>query len=132
MLRYSLMPSDFHPHVLVLGENEDIDRLALVLRTFAAAQRDVDLNDEFFVRSPDTRLRITATPGARGIHSRAEEPYDLVWRLDAEQASSFATRLSDLAAQDLLSGSEHLDCEVQGEIPVWVSKGEFAEGFLKT
>ena len=132
MLRYSLMPSDFHPHVLVLGENEDIDRLASVLRAFAGARRDVDLNDESFVRSPDTRLRLTAAPGPRGIHSRADDAYDLVWRLDPDRAANFAARLSDLAVQNLLSGSEHLDCEVQGEIPVWVSKGEFAEGFLKT
>ena len=132
MLRYSLMPSDFHPHVLFLGENEDIGRLASVLRVFADAERDVDLNEEVFVWSPDTRLRITSAPGPRGVRSWADEPYDLVWRLDAEQALQFAGRLSNLAAQDLLSGSEHLDCEVEGEIPVWVSKGEFAEGFLKT
>ena len=129
MLRFSLMPSDYHPHVLFLGENDDIARLASILRAFAVTRSDIAFKDADAVRSPDTRLTLSSAPGPQGVHSQGDA-YDLVWRLDPERALLFASRLSDLAAEDRLSGSEHLDCEVQDEVPVWVSKGEFAEGFV--
>ena len=132
MLRFSLMPSDFHPLVLVLGEGADIERLADTLRAFAKRLQDVELGSPDYLVSSDTRIRITQTPGPRGVHAVADDKYDLLWRLDADQADRFATLLTTLAAAERLAGSEHLDCGVEGEIPVQVSKGEFAEDFLKT
>lgn len=131
MLRFSLMPSDYHPHLLMLGENSDITGLAQALSAFARDRCDNSFETSGAARSSDTRVRLTAEPGPRGVHPSGSDLFDVVWRLDAEQASEFAERLLDLAAADRLSGSEHLDCTVEGEIPVWVSKGEFAEDFLK-
>lgn len=132
MLRFSLMPSDYHPHLLMIGEGDDIRTLAKALSAFALEGGDVRLDDMGLARSGDTHVRLTGEAGPRGVHPGSPGCRDLVWRLDATQAAGFAARLLDLASDTRRSGSEHLDCSVEGEVPVWVSKGEFAEDFLKT
>ena len=132
MLRFSLMPSDFHPLVLILGEGRDIQRLSDTLRAFARQPHDIELGRSEHLMSSDTRIQITQTPGPLGVHAVADDKYDLLWRLDADRASHFARLLTNLAAATRLAGSEHLDCGVEDEIPVQVSKGEFAEDFLQT
>src|SRR6476619_6189713 len=67
MLRVGFLPSDFNPMMLMLGEAEDLRRLAAVLRRFARELTDVRLNALGCCAAPSTPLTVTASPGASGI-----------------------------------------------------------------
>jgi hypothetical protein len=121
MLRIAFLPSDFNPMVLVLGESEDLHRLAATLRRFAREPVDTPLEA--------ARISLTASQGPFGIHP-AGEPGALIWRLNAALAESFADRIDRLAQPARLAGSEILECTTGEEIPVKVSRGEYTDDFL--
>jgi hypothetical protein len=123
VLRISFLPSDFNPMVLVLGEAEDLHRLAATLRNFARAPADAPLER--------SRISLTASEGPLGIHP-ASEPGAFLWRLDAMHAEAFADRIDLLAQPSQLAGSEILECTNEEEIPVKVSRGECTEDFLRS
>ncbi len=121
MLRIGFLPSDFNPMVLMLGEAEDLHRLAGILRGFARDRRDTRLGS--------APITLTASPGAPGIQPAAD-PASFVWRLSAEQALAFAEQVDGLAQPSRLAGSELLECASEEEIPVKVSRGEYTDDFL--
>jgi len=122
MLRIGFLPSDFNPMLLMLGEAEDLHRLAATLRTFARAPAETTLEHSC--------VRLTASAGPLGVH-RAEEPGAFVWRLDAARAAAFADQVDGLAVRSRLAGSEILACTTEEEIPVKVSRGEYTDDFLR-
>ena len=122
MLRIKFLPSDFNPMVLVLGEAEDLHRLAATLRNFAGKPAEMPLEH--------SRICLTASVGPLGIHS-AGEPGAFLWRLDAAHAETFADQIDSLAQPSRVAGSEVLECTTEEEIPVKVSRGEYTEDFLR-
>ncbi len=120
MLRIGFLPSDFNPMVLVLGESEDLHRLAATLRHFAHHPAELPLGA--------SRIRLTASAGPLGVH--AAEPGAFVWRLDAAHAQMFADRIDALAQPSQLAGSDMLECTTEEAIPVKVSRGEYTDDFL--
>ena len=122
MLRVAFLPSDFNPMVLMLGEREDLHRLAATLRRFALAPADTAIER--------SRVSLTASDGPLGIHP-AGEPDAFLWRLDAATARTFADQVDSLAQPALLAGSEILVCTTEEEIPVKVSRGEYTDDFLR-
>jgi len=123
MLRIGFLPSDFNPMVLVLGESEDLHRLAATLRRFARESGDALLEA--------SRIKLTASDGPLGIH-HTTEPGTFLWRLDAAHAHAFADQIDSLAQPTRLAGSEILACTTEEEIPVKVSRGEYTDDFLLT
>ncbi len=121
MLRIGFLPSDFNPMVLMLGEAEDLHRLAATLRRFAHEPADTPLDGSC--------ICLTACDGPLGIH-QADNPGALLWRLDAAHAQGFADQIDSLAQPARLAGSEILECTTGEEIPVKVSRGEYTEDFL--
>lgn len=122
MLRIRFLPSDFNPMVLVLGEEEDLHRLAATLRRFAREAADAPLET--------SRISLTASDGPLGIHP-ASEAGGFLWRLDAAHAQAFADQIDALAQPTRLAGSEILACTTEEEIPVKVSRGEYTDDFLR-
>jgi hypothetical protein len=122
MLRVGFLPSDFNPMVLILGEAEDLHRLAATLRQFARAPVDATIER--------SSLRLTASAGPLGIHAAAE-PGALLWRLDQAYAETFADQIDQLAQPSRVAGSEILACTTDKEIPVKVSRGEYTDDFLQ-
>jgi hypothetical protein len=122
LLRIGFLPSDFNPMVLVLGEAEDLHRLAATLRHFARAPSEEPLEH--------SHINLTASAGPLGIHP-AHEPGAFLWRLDAAHADAFADQIDSLAQPSRLAGSEILECTTEEEIPVKVSRGEYTEDFLR-
>lgn len=122
VLRISFLPSDFNPMVLVLGEAEDLHRLAATLRNFARAPMDAPLER--------SRICLTGSVGPLGVHP-AGEPDRYVWRLDVAHAEMFANQIDSLAQPSRLAGSEILECTTEEEIPVKVSRGEYTDDFLR-
>ena len=123
MLRIGFLPSDFNPMVLMLGEAEDLHRLAATLRRFAREPADAAVG-------AFARHSLTASDGPLGIHP-AREPGTFLWRLDAAHADTFADQIDSLAQPSRLAGSEILECTTEEEIPVKVSRGEYTEDFLR-
>lgn len=121
MLRVGFLPSDFNPMVLMLGEADDLRRLATTLRRFAREPQDVSLDASC--------LCLTASGGPLGIHP-ADNPGTFLWRLDTAHAQSFADQIDSLAQPARLAGSEILECTAGEEIPVKVSRGEYTDDFL--
>ena len=122
MLRIGFLPSDFNPMVLMLGEAEDLHRLAATLRRFAREPADVPLER--------SRISLSASAGPLGVHATGEAGAFL-WRLDAAHAATFADQIDALAQPSLLAGSEILACTTEEEIPVKVSRGEYTDDFLR-
>ena len=121
MLRIAHLPSDFNPMVLVLGEPEDLHRLAATLRGFARASVDTPLEA--------SSIHLTGSEGPLGIHPAAT-PGTFVWRLDSAHAHTRADQIDSLAQPSRLAGSEILECTTAEEIPVKVSRGEYTDDFL--
>ena len=121
MLRIGFLPSDFNPMVLVLGESEDLHRLAATLRHFAREPADAPLETSC--------ICLTASDGPLGIHPAAA-PGAFLWRLDSAHAHAFADQIDSLAQPTRLAGSEILECTTEEEIPVKISRGEYTEDFL--
>jgi hypothetical protein len=122
MLRIAFLPSDFNPMVLVLGESEDLHRLAATLRRFARDNADAPLDS--------SRIRLTVSKGPLGIHPAAE-PGAFLWCLDSAHAQAFADQIDSVAQPSRLAGSEILECTTEEEIPVKVSRGEYTDDFLR-
>jgi hypothetical protein len=120
MLRVGFLPSDFNPMVLILGESEDLFRLAATLRQFAHHPGELPL--------AASRISLTASAGPLGVH--AAGPGAFVWRLDAAHAQMFADRIDALAQPSRLAGSVMLECTTAEAIPVKVSCGEYTDEFL--
>jgi hypothetical protein len=121
MLRIAFLPSDFNPMVLILGEAEDLHRLAATLRRFAHAPIELPIEH--------SRISLTASAGPLGIRPAAE-PGTFLWRLDATHAENFAAQIDTLAQPSRPAGSEILQCTGGEEIPVKVSRGEYTDDFL--
>ena len=121
MLRIGFLPSDFNPMVLILGEPEDLHRLAATLRRFAHEPTDAPLDVSC--------ICLTASDGPLGIHQAGNEG-TFLWRLDAAHAQAFADQVDSLAQPARLAGSEILECATDEEIPVKVSRGEYTDDFL--
>ncbi|HEY7577178.1 MAG TPA: hypothetical protein VH855_06250 [Acetobacteraceae bacterium] len=121
MLRVGFLPSDFNPMVLMLGEPEDLRRLAAALRRFARDPADTPIEH--------SSVRLSAGAGPLGIHAAAE-PGAFLWRLDQAHAQAFADQVDQLAQPSRLAGSEILACTTEEEIPVKVSRGEYTDDFL--
>lgn len=123
MLRIGFLPSDFNPMVLVLGEAEDLHRLAATLRRFARDPVDAPLDASC--------VRLTASDGPLGIHPENDDRDAFLWRLDPPHAHAFADQIDSLAQPTRVSGSEILECTTGEEIPVKVSRGEYTDDFLR-
>jgi hypothetical protein len=52
------------------------------------------------------------------------------WKLNGWQAARIAERIELLTPQEAKSGSDLIEVGSDGEIPVKVSRGEFADDFL--
>ena len=122
MLRVGFLPSDFNPMVLMLGEAEDLHRLAATLRQFARHPADATIERSSVV--------LTASAGPLGIHT-AVKSGAFLWRLDQEHAQAFADQIDQLAQPSRVAGSEILACTTEEEIPVKVSRGEYTDDFLQ-
>ena len=122
MLRIGFLPSDFNPMVLVLGEAEDLHRLAATLRRFAREPADAPLDASC--------VRLTASDGPLGIHQANDDTGAFLWRLDSAHAHAFADQIDSLAQPARLAGSEILACTTEEEIPVKISRGEYTDDFL--
>ncbi|MCC6778037.1 MAG: hypothetical protein IT537_15600 [Hyphomicrobiales bacterium] len=129
MLRVGYLPSDYHPLLLLLGEAEDMRRLAALLRAFAVAPQELSLGDSGFCVCAGTTVLLTATDTQPGLHPVAAGSRSLSWTLTVERAAHFADLLEQLATQT--SGSAVLDVGILGEIPVKASIGEYPDAFLR-
>jgi hypothetical protein len=131
MLRVGYLPSDFHPMVLLLGEAEDLRALAAVLRRCARERRAMPLEALAFCEMANgTRILLSCSDQAEGM--RSVPGGGLAWRLAPGSAEGFAELVEQLAVRSRVAGSEMLECETEGEIPVKVSRGEYTDDFLTT
>ena len=130
MLRLGFLPSDFNPMLLVLGEAEDLRRLAGVLRRFARDGADLALEAlPGCAAAPGTGVRLTAAKAAQGLHKLAGTDPRFAWALRPAEAEGFAARIEALAATP--AGSEMLEVgPPEASIPVKVSCGEYTDDFL--
>src|SRR5579859_1370678 len=78
MLRIGFLPSDFNPMMLMLGEAEDLHRLAATLRGFAREPADAPLDASC--------VRLAASDGPLGIHPANDDNGAFLWRLDRAHA----------------------------------------------
>ena len=122
MLRIGFLPSDFNPMMLMLGEAEDLHRLAATLRGFAREPADAPLDASC--------VRLAASDGPLGIHPANDDNGAFLWRLDRAHAQYFADQIDSLAQPTRVAGSEILECTTENEIPVKVSRGEYTDDFL--
>lgn len=132
MLRIGFLPSDFNPMLLMLGEQEDMRALGGVLRGFGRDGGTVRLDTLAFCAPRGTQVTLCGGDGPPGLHAQPDAPGAFVWRLDAETAAAFAALADGLAAASRKAGSELLACTQEEEIPVKISRGEYADDFLRT
>ena len=120
MLRFSYLPSDFHPMLLLLGEAEDLIKLATFLRLTVASGEANELETASFVAPSDTHVVITAGEAPLGLRPDAmvRNQKSFRWKLDADLAREFATKLEALGAPGRKAGSEELVADSPGETPV--------------
>ena len=133
MLRYSFLPSDFNPMVLLLGDSDDLRRMADILRRFSAEPTEIRFGDLDFCRSGDDTTIVLKGSGGRPGMRRVGEDRTFHWTLGAAAAEEFAAMVEELAEPDRRAGSEMLGPEAANEaggIPVKVSRGEFTDDFL--
>jgi hypothetical protein len=130
MLRIRFLPSDFNPMVLMLGEAEDFRALAGVLRYFSRDPIDTRIDRLAFCRPGGTALTMALAHGPSGVARHPADPDAWLWRLDPDRAAGFADLVESLSAPDRLAGSEMLECGLDDEIPVKISRGEYTEDFL--
>ena len=128
MMRIGFLPSDFNPMLLMLGEAADFRALSGVLRGFARRPAETRLDTMGFCAPTRTRVTLTGTPGAAGIHPMADG--GLLWRIDAALAARFAVQADELADPARAAGSELLETSIGEEIPVKLSRGEYTDDFL--
>jgi hypothetical protein len=124
------MPSDYHPLILILGSADDLRKLATLLRSFAKDGAEVRLELLDFCSPSKTKLLLSGRAGSRGIRPEADDGEHFLWLLDSATAEEFAFAIDSITRNGQLSGSEVLECEQPGEIPVKVSHGEYMDEFL--
>ncbi len=130
MMRFSFLPSDFHPMVLFLGEAPAMRHFAGVLRRFANEPVDLDFeSSELLFTADNTRIRLTNSAERSGMHRIPGTARSFVWNLEPWQAVEFADMIEELADPDCKSGSAMLEA-AHGEIKVKASLGEYTEDFL--
>lgn len=130
MLRFSFLPSDFHPMILFLGEAPGMRRFAELLRQFGKEPSDVDLQESSALfTADDTRIRLTGAADEPGMHKVAGVARSFTWSLEPWQAEVFAEMVEELAEPDCKSGSTMLEVS-HSEVKVKVSLGEYTEDFL--
>lgn len=130
MIRFSFLPSDFHPMVLFLGEAPAMRHFAGLLRTFAKNPVDMEFESSKILFTVDnTKIRLTNSAQQPGMQKVPEAARSFVWNLESWQAELFADMVEELAEPDCKSGSALLEA-AHGEIKVKVSLGEYTEDFL--
>jgi hypothetical protein len=130
MLRYSFLPSDYHPMALFLGEAADFEMLAEFLKNFASSSKEIPLHESGFCAKSDTSIIITHDGSMTGLVPVSLRDKTFRWVLSPEDASDFSEIIQTLAEPSRRSGSEVLQCGRIGEIPVKASRGEFTDDFL--
>lgn len=130
MVRFSFLPSDFHPMVLFLGEAPSLRRFACLLRAFARDQAEIALQDsDALFTADDTKIQLICAERASGMQQIAGTVRSFTWNLEPWQAEEFANMLDELTEPECKSGSAMLEA-AHGEIKVKVSLGEYTEDFL--
>jgi len=132
MLRFSYLPSDYHPMLLMLGEAEDLRKLATLLRLTVVSGEKERLETASFAAPSDTSVVVTTGEGPLGLRpdATAGNQKSFRWILDAALVREFAAKLEALGAPGRKAGSEELVADSPGETPVKVSRGEFTDDFL--
>jgi len=132
MLRFSYLPCDFHPMLLLLGEADDLRNLATFLRLTVASGEAKGLETANFAAPSDTRVVVTAGEGLLGLRpdATAGNQKSFRWMLNADLVREFAAKLEALGAPGRKAGSEELVADSPGETPVKISRGEFTDDFL--
>jgi len=131
MLRFDYMHSDFHPLFLFLGEREDLNALAGLLRIFAQRPRPLDVGEHLPGSRSNVKLTVVPQEGSAGNYGlRPDGPGSFQWGLNAWQAGEIAGRIELLTPAHNKSGSEIIELGTEGEIPVKISLGEFTDDFL--
>ncbi|MBR1119998.1 hypothetical protein JQ628_00620 [Bradyrhizobium lablabi] len=130
MLRYDYLPSDFNPMFLFLGERQDLQTLADLLRSFAGNPRPLDVREQLTAAKSRTTLHLVPIEGDAGDFGMKQERDGFRWGLNAWQAEKIAERIELLTSPERKSGSDIIELGVEGEIPVKVSLGEFTDDFL--
>ncbi len=129
MMRIGFLPSDFNPMILMLAEADHCRALGGVLRRFARDGQDVVFARLTFCQLTGINLLLTADPGPPGVQCCDGQAFS--WRVVPDTAIGLADRLDDLARPERIAGSEDLDQGIQDGIAVRVSRGEFADDFLR-
>lgn len=132
MIRYSFLPSDYHPMVLMLGEASDMQALSGLLESFGRLPRDMEFGKSPGFAMSDTRITLIPCDKDEqlGMHLVSRKEKVLRWQLDAWTALLFAEMIDELGDADIKSGSEQLSCGDYRAIPVKVSRGEFTDDYL--
>ena len=130
MLRFDYLPSDFNPMFLFLGERQDLQTLANLLRSFAENPRLLDVREQLTGAKSRTRLRLVPVESEAGDFGMKQERDGFRWGLNAWQAEKIAERIELLTPAHQKSGSDIIELGIEGEIPVKVSLGEFTDDFL--
>jgi len=131
VLRYSFLPSDFHPMLLILGDPHELRALGQALRQFAGSASSFAFSDLTVAAPSDTTVVVTHEQDAAklGMHPISLGGKRFGWSLAPYTAHVFAEIIDEITAPEERSGSEMLLCSGQ-EIPVKISFGEFTDDFL--
>lgn len=131
MLRYSFLPSDFHPQFLILGERSELASLVLTLRGFAQTPDRLPI-DHMAASDPgrDVRLSLVPDTEAAGLRRAAEGSSEFEWHLNGPAAEAIANLIQETIESSDPAGSVVLEIGAPEEIPVKVSYGEFTDQFL--
>lgn len=130
MLRFDHLPSDFNPMFLFLGERQDLQALARLLRSFAGAPRLLDVSAELRDCRSRTTLRLLPAEGEPANFGMKQDQDGFRWGLNSWQAEKIAERIESLPPANQKSGSDIIELGIEGEIPVKISLGEFTDDFL--
>ena len=131
VLRYSFLPSDFNPMVLMLGEAQDMRTLSELLVSFAQSAGEMSLAAAKGFAQSDTQIMLTGPDNEQlGMRLLSPQQKILYWALNSSTAMLFAEMVHGLGDSNQKSGSEKLLCGYYPEIPVKVSRGEFTDDYL--
>ena len=93
MLRFDHLPSDFNPMFLFLGERQDLQTLAKLLRSFAENPRPLDVREQLTGARSRTTLRLVPVEGDADDFGMKQEHEGFRWGLNAWQAEKIAERI---------------------------------------
>lgn len=130
MLRFDFLPSDFHPQFLILGERQDLIRLADAVEAVGQNGVRQALSQTAVDGAGASTLHISRVDVARGLRRVTDGEFE--WELSSDIAAAFAAQIRAVAEGSQPAGSVVLavaqfDLE---EIPVWISQGEFTDNYL--